>query len=69
MKNNRNTLKKEWNKPEVYLLSTDDVHAKTNVGHHEGEFNNIVKTGGGSYQFFTPGSPAAVGTKSYNFIS
>jgi hypothetical protein len=69
MKNKQNTLKKEWNKPEIYLLSTDNVHAKTHVGHNESEFANIIKTGGSSYRFYTAGSPVAVATKNYNFVS
>lgn len=63
------TVRKEWAVPQLIIIDIADIGAKTHVGHLEGEFANIVKTGGGSYKFYTAGSPVAVGTQNYNFVA
>ncbi|WP_448702927.1 hypothetical protein ACFGVR_11280 [Mucilaginibacter sp. AW1-3] len=63
------TVRKEWGVPQLMIIDIADINAKTQVGHLEGDFANIVKTGGGSYKFYTAGNPVAVGTQNYNFVA
>jgi hypothetical protein len=46
------TIKKEWKKPEVYLL--DSVEAK-HIAANEGTFTSSVPIGGGSYRLYAGG--------------
>jgi len=62
-------VKKKWEVPQLIIIDIADIGAKTHVGHLENSFQQIVKTGGGSYKFYTAGGPAAVATKSYNFVA
>ncbi len=49
----KNTEKKVWHKPEIYLLSTDNlIEAKNNIGNHEihnGKGSKVTVIGGGVY--------------------
>jgi len=69
MKIDNAPVKKEWRQPQLIIIDIADIGAKTHVGHLENSFQQIVKTGGGSYKFYTAGSPVAVATKNYNFVS
>ncbi len=63
------TVRKEWKLPTLIIIDIADINAKTHVGHVEGSFAKIVHTGGGSYKFYTAGSPVAIATVNYNFVA
>ncbi|WP_448702596.1 hypothetical protein ACFGVR_09610 [Mucilaginibacter sp. AW1-3] len=57
----KDDTKKSWLSPEIFLISSNDIHAK-NQGSNEAYYSKTVPTGGGKYKFYHSGISEGIGT-------